>query len=105
MTILCIFRKIFFSYPKNIFSIEKKVGKIIETYIDVKFSEESIFGIFRAVWAVCGLQIRLWTQKSWFASWTPWFDLPDPQNSDLHFELELQNTKTYNFFQKQFFDV
>ena len=32
-------------------------------YIDVKFSEESIFRIFRAVLAVCGSQIRALKSK------------------------------------------
>ena len=45
-----VFRKIFSIFQRKIFSTEKKkLRKISIHYIDVKFSEESIFRIFRAV--------------------------------------------------------
>ena len=45
-----IFRFCFFHFSKNIFSTEKKkLRKISIHYIDVKFSEESIFRIFKAI--------------------------------------------------------
>ena len=49
-----IFRKLFWhfrnNFPKNIFSAEKKkLRNISIRYIDVKFAEEPILRIFRAI--------------------------------------------------------
>ena len=48
------------------FRPKKKLRKFSINYIDVKFPEESIFRISRVIEAVCGSQIRLWSQKHVF---------------------------------------
>ena len=55
------FQKNIFDFQKYFFDRKKKVDKNSSHYIDVKFYEEFIFRILKAVWAVWSTQIWLWS--------------------------------------------
>ena len=51
------FEKYFFIFEKYFFDDKKKVAIFLDHYIALKFYEEAIFRILRAIWQVWALQI------------------------------------------------
>ena len=106
MTFFIIFRKRFFIFQKNKnFRSKKRVEKIFDSLYRCKIFRRIHFSIASGAAETIGDRTVLHKVKIHVLTLaSPWNQL-HLRNSDLHCELELQNTKTYNFFQKQFFDV